>query len=240
MHNFLSHKVRGIFSALLLFALLPLLAACNRPLATATASWEHEQSTIALATERSMSLYYGKAGAARGTGILLDDGRSILTVLHAKPGDGKTIYIAGKDQKRYPTEIIAEAPQMDLMLIRTAEELPHSGKLHWKSRDDIRIGEKLYLVGAPYGLERSLLIGYLSHTDRTGVDVAFATIPFLQTMGLSYPATSGGAIFDASGAVIGINRATYGTSTGNGIGLAIPATYATVFLKLHGLPQEEE
>jgi S1-C subfamily serine protease len=198
-----------------------------------------ESQTIAIATERSVSLYYGRTDAARATGILLDDGHTVLTVLHAKPNDGKNIYIAANsDPKRYEAKVIAVSDKMDLMALRLQEELPHTGKLRWRTRDEIRSGEKLFLVGAPYGLDGTLLTGYLSHTDRTGVDAAFPDIPFLQTMGLSFPATSGGAIFDTEGGVIGINRATFGESIGNGIGLAVPATYAVVFLKFNRLEAE--
>lgn len=225
-----SKFVSGLRSILTAILLVSLIALCTGESKTPT--FQPDDQSLHFAQERSISIFYGVTGASRASGFLLNDGKSIVSVLHASPPIGKSIYVATTgDAKRIPAKIVLEEPRIDLMILRTMDSLPVSGEVRWKGREELTVGEPLFLVGAPHGLGGSLLLGYLSHKDRLGVDVQFETVPFLQSMGLSYPGTSGAAVYDRSGAIVGINRATYGTSAGNGIGLIIPATYVKVFLE---------
>ena len=87
------------------------------------------------------------------------------------------------------------------------------------------VGDYVLAIGAPYGLEQSATAGIVSAKARSLPNDAF--VPFIQTDVAVNPGNSGGPLFDASGAVVGINSQIYSNTGGyEGVSFAIPIDVA--------------
>ncbi len=189
------------------------------------------KSIVEAATAGSAAVYIDGGPVAFGTALLLPEGSAVSCLHVAKLSRSRIELLIGG--KRVPATIVRGQPSTDLVLLSVSEA---RGKLagvrapKWAVRASLQAGEPLVLVGAPFGLHASVLLGAVAHTDRRRTDPDFPHIPFIQTQGLSYPGTSGGAVYRMDGRVIGLNRATYGLAPGTGIGLTLPAETVQAFL----------
>ena len=87
------------------------------------------------------------------------------------------------------------------------------------------MGDYVLAIGAPFGLEETATAGIVSATERSLP--GDGAVPFIQTDAAVNPGNSGGPLFDASGAVVGINSQIYTNSGGyQGVSFAIPINLA--------------
>jgi S1-C subfamily serine protease len=85
--------------------------------------------------------------------------------------------------------------------------------------DRLRVGQWAIAIGSPFGLEKTMTVGIISATGRSGLGQGTYG-DFIQTDASINPGNSGGPLLDINGNVIGIN--TMVASQGQGIGFAIP------------------
>ena len=91
--------------------------------------------------------------------------------------------------------------------------------------DSLGVGDYVLAIGAPFGLEETATAGIVSATGRSLP--GDGAVPFIQTDAAVNPGNSGGPLFDASGAVVGINSQIYTNSGGyQGVSFAIPINLA--------------
>jgi S1-C subfamily serine protease len=92
------------------------------------------------------------------------------------------------------------------------------------SSKDLVVGQKVYAIGNPFGLDQTLTTGIVSALDREIDSVNQRTIRgVVQTDAAINPGNSGGPLLDSAGRVVGVNTAIYSPSgTSAGIGFAIP------------------
>jgi len=202
---------------------------------------------IAEARLRSVEVFRPGDRNSIGSGLLLNRHGLVLTCNHIlristdrKKNKAQEIIIS-HDGSDGPATLLRGEPNVDLAIVHwrlpaeTFAELSGLDDLlkardRWVPRGELHPGEPALLVGSPYGLTDSVLIGRISHTNRLNTDREFADIPLVQTSGLSYPGSSGAAVYVRDGRIVGINRATFGFSKGTGIGLTLPAGYVQAFL----------
>ncbi len=207
-----------------------------------------DAEVIALARSRAVDLRTADDMIV-GSGLLLNQAGLVLTcdhiikqhfILEGKPA--RLIFIHQRDQQG-PAEFVRGEPETDLALLRwqptgglTASpfQLDLTSAEAWADGNTVRAGAPALLVGSPYGLSDSVLIGFITNTNRTGTDSEYLNLAFIQTSGLSYPGSSGAAVYLENGRIAGINRATWGWSPGTGIGLTIPAETVRSFLRAPG------
>lgn len=91
--------------------------------------------------------------------------------------------------------------------------------------DEAQVGEMVIAIGNALGYGQSVTVGYLSAKDRE-VQTEDYTMSLLQTDAAINPGNSGGALLNAAGQVIGINSVKYSSTEVEGIGYAIPISYA--------------
>lgn len=205
------------------------------------------EATIAEARLRAVEVYRPGDPNPIGSGLLLNRHGLVLTCNHIlrvstdeKKNKAQEIVIS-RGSSDGPATLLLGEPNVDLAIVHwrpAGEVLAEFANLddlleadhRWVPRGEIRPGEPALLVGSPYGLGNSVLIGHVAHTNRLNTDLEFADIPLIQTTGLSYPGSSGAAVYVRDGRVAGINRATFGFAPGTGIGLTIPAGYVRAFL----------
>eukprot|EP00775_Hariotina_reticulata_P001416 gene1416-1758_t len=92
------------------------------------------------------------------------------------------------------------------------------------SSSDLLVGQKVYAIGNPFGLDHTLTTGVVSGTGREISSISGRPIQdVIQTDAAINPGNSGGPLLDSGGCLIGINTAIYSPSGANsGVGFAIP------------------
>jgi serine protease Do len=123
-------------------------------------------------------------------------------------------------------KIIALQPLRDLALLQLdAEEaegrLPEPVVID--DRDDLRVGDMVFAIGNPLGMERTVTQGIVSSTTRT-ID----QMRLIQTDAAINPGNSGGPIFNARGEVVAVACA--GATAFDGLAFGIPACDLIDFL----------
>jgi serine protease Do len=91
--------------------------------------------------------------------------------------------------------------------------------------DQLGVGDYVLAIGEPFGLEETATAGIVSAKGRSLPGDGY--VPFIQTDAAVNPGNSGGPLFDANGAVVGINAQIYSSSGGyQGVSFAIPINLA--------------
>jgi S1-C subfamily serine protease len=170
-----------------------------------------------------------------GSGFVLDTRGDIVTNDHVV--DGATeVRVGFSGGATYPARVLGTDPSTDLALIRV--DAPAAALHPLKLVDTpAQVGDTVYAIGNPFGLERTMTAGIVSAVGRAiQAPNGLAIENAIQTDAAVNHGNSGGPLIDRSGDVIGVNSQieTGGTSEGNvGVGFAVPsATVRTVTAQL--------
>jgi putative serine protease PepD len=177
-------------------------------------------------------------GTATGSGFVVSSDGKIITNEHVVDGATSVTVKLGVDGKAQTAQVLGADASKDLALLKVD---PGSAKLHALSFGDsssVQVGDNVYAIGNPYGLDHTLTSGIVSALNRDIQAPSGATIPgAIQTDAALNPGNSGGPLLDASGKVVGVNSqiATSGSAGGGesgnvGIGFAIPAKTVQAFV----------
>jgi putative serine protease PepD len=175
-------------------------------------------------------------GTATGSGFVISTDGKIITNQHVVDGATSVTVKIGTDGKEQTAQVLGADASKDLALLKID---PSSTKLHALSFGDssnLQVGDNVYAIGNPYGLDHTLTSGIVSALNRDIQAPSGATIPgAIQTDAALNPGNSGGALLDADGKVVGVNSqiASSGSSSGTagnvGIGFAIPSKLVQAF-----------
>lgn len=129
----------------------------------------------------------------------------------------------------YKAQLVARWKESDLALLQVRTDLPNGIAATVFAGKDVQRGEEVTVVGNPLGLDATVTKGVVSSTNRMfRVPWADAEVPFIQIDAGITGGNSGGALFNASGELIGVPAAGV---PGNGhLGLAIPFFQVRKFL----------
>ena len=161
--------------------------------------------------------------AGTGSGFVWDDRGHVVTNFHVvQNADGATVTL-GEDA--WPAKVVGVAPEQDLAVLRIEAPREKLAPLPVGSSARLRVGQKVFAIGNPFGLDFSLTSGIVSALGRSIQSVGGATIfDVIQTDAAINPGNSGGPLLDSAGRLIGVNTAIYSPSGANaGIGFAVPA-----------------
>jgi serine protease Do len=159
-----------------------------------------------------------------GSGFIISSDGYIFTNNHVvEKADKIKVKLAGG--KEYDAEVKGKDPTTDIALIKIKPEgsLP---VVEFGDSDKLRIGEWVFAIGNPFGLEHTVTAGIVSAKGRVIGSGPYDN--FIQTDASINPGNSGGPLFNMEGRVIGINTAI--VAQGNGIGFAIPINTAKSIL----------
>ncbi len=161
-----------------------------------------------------------------GSGIIVTPDGFILTNLHVIE-NAETITVILSDNRTYQAEIAGTDPLSELAVIKINENnLPAA---RFGNSDSVKIGEWVLAVGNPLELKSTVTAGIVSAIGREIdiIDDNFGVENFIQTDATINPGSSGGALVNTKGEVIGINTAIATQSGYNqGYGFAIPINLA--------------
>ena len=158
-----------------------------------------------------------------GSGFIIDHSGHILTNYHVIE-DAQRIQVTLFDGESYEAEPVGVDPINDMAVIRinAPQELLFPVKFGDSSR--LKVGMKVYAIGNPFGLERTMTTGIVSSLNRTlPVTRARSIKSVIQIDAAINPGNSGGPLFNSHGMLIGMNTAIASkTGQNSGIGFAIP------------------
>src|ERR1700722_4564310 len=157
-----------------------------------------------------------------GSGFIIRPDGYILTNAHVVNGASE-VTVRLTDRHEYTAKVIGIDTKSDVAVIKIpAKDLPtvKLGDSH-----NLRVGEGVLAIGAPFGFENSATAGIVSAKGRTLPDSGY--IPFIQTDVPINPGNSGGPLFNMRGEVVGINSQIYSRSGGfMGVSFSIPIDVA--------------
>ena len=157
-----------------------------------------------------------------GSGFIWDDRGHVVTNFHVVQGASEaTVRLA--DGRDYKAALIGASPAHDIAVLRIGVGFKRPPPVPIGSSADLRVGQKVFAIGNPFGLDWTLTTGIISALDRS-LPTDRGTIEHLiQTDAAINPGNSGGPLLDSSGRLIGINTAIFSPSGASaGIGFAVP------------------
>jgi S1-C subfamily serine protease len=195
-----------------------------------------EQTNIAVyeAVNRSVVNINTKAVAAglflmevpsegAGSGIVLDRQGHVLTNFHVVDG-AREIQAMLYDGSAHAARIVGVDPATDVAVIKldAPEAILHP--VTFGTSNDLRVGQRVFAIGNPFGLERTLTTGIISSLNRSLPTRTGRTIKsIIQTDAAINPGNSGGPLVDSGSRLIGMTTAIASrTGQSAGVGFAIP------------------
>ncbi len=184
-----------------------------------------------LVNEIGPAIVLVKTPSGLGTGWFCHPGGYVITNHHVVAGE-RTIRITmfpkeGKTLGRKvfrKVRIVALNAEMDLALLKIEEKLGVKvPQLVLGDSQKVKVGDKVFAIGNPLGLERSTSQGIISKVARN-----IGGRLFIQTTAPIAPGNSGGPLFNLRGEVLGV--VSRGAIIFDGLGFAIPSDYVKEFL----------
>ena len=199
---------------------------------------EEERATISLFERASPSVVYVTSLARQrdffsmnvqeiprgsGSGFIWDRQGHVVTNFHVIQG-GSNWQVTLSDQSNWDAEVVGYAPEKDLAVLRIKAPQNRLPPLPLGNSDNLRVGQAVFAIGNPFGLDQTLTTGVVSALGREIQSVAGTPIrDVVQTDAAINPGNSGGPLLDSAGRLIGVNTAIYSPSGAYaGIGFAIP------------------
>ncbi len=199
---------------------------------------EDEKSMIALFRQASPSVVHITTLAVRqdafsfdvlqipqgtGSGFIWDADGHIVTNFHViQDADAATVTMA--DHSNWKAHPVGAYPDKDLAVLRVDAPQAALHPIPIGTSHDLQVGQKVFAIGNPFGLDQSLTTGIISALGREIQSVTRRPIrDMIQTDAAINPGNSGGPLLDSAGRLIGVNTAIYSPSgVSAGIGFAIP------------------
>lgn len=157
-----------------------------------------------------------------GSGFLWDDKGHVITNFHVIAGAAEA-RVRLSDGKEHTAALVGASPLHDLAVLRIDTGVERT-PLPVGTSTDLKVGQKVYAIGNPFGLDWTLTTGIVSALDRSLKGEDGSVIEHLiQTDAAINPGNSGGPLLDSAGRLIGVNTAIYSPSGASaGVGFAVP------------------
>jgi S1-C subfamily serine protease len=157
-----------------------------------------------------------------GSGFVWDDRGHVVTNFHVVEGASEaTVRLA--DGRDYKAALVGASPAHDIAVLRIGVGFKRPPPVPVGESAGLKVGQKVFAIGNPFGLDWSLTTGIVSALDRTLPSERGNIDNLIQTDAAINPGNSGGPLLDSSGRLIGINTAIFSPSGAwAGIGFAVP------------------
>jgi len=158
-----------------------------------------------------------------GSGFIWDERGHVVTNAHVIAG-AASAKVRLADGRAFDAVLVGASPAHDLAVLRISVSSDPPRPLPLGTSHDLRVGQSVFAIGNPFGLDWTLTTGIVSALDRELPAEGGGIIErLIQTDAAINPGNSGGPLLDSAGRLIGVNTAIYSPSGGfAGIGFAVP------------------
>lgn len=166
---------------------------------------------------------YRETPLGSGSGFIWDNRGHVVTNFHVIK-DSSSASVKLSDQRVYDAILVGASPRHDLAVLKINVPIDRPEPVPIGRSQDLKVGQKVFAIGNPFGLDHTLTMGIISALGRSIDSEAGGRIEnLIQTDAAINPGNSGGPLMDSAGRLIGINTAIYSPSgSSSGIGFAIP------------------
>lgn len=162
----------------------------------------------------------------QGSGVIVDKAGYIVTNQHVVE-NAREIQVRLSDRRIADATVIGDDAMSDIAVLKI--DLPNLIPAEWGDSESLEVGDLVWALGSPFGLEHSLTFGIVSAKSRRSSHLlsrnTSAYQEYLQTDAAVNPGNSGGPLVNIEGRIIGINAAIFGPAY-QGISFAIPSLIA--------------
>jgi len=158
-----------------------------------------------------------------GSGSVLDMQGHILTNSHVV-AEAREVSVTLHDGKSYMAKLVGQDPASDIAVIRIDAPPESLHPVTFGDSSRLKVGQNVYAIGNPFGLDRTLTTGVISSLNRTlPVTRSRSLKSIIQIDAAINPGNSGGPLLDSRARLIGMNTAIASrTGQSSGVGFAIP------------------
>lgn len=169
----------------------------------------------------SMNVFEIPQGA--GSGFIWDERGYIVTNFHVIQ-NASVARVTLSDHSSWDATLVGVEPDKDIAVLKIAPTSVHLAPITLGTSKDLRVGQRVYAIGNPFGFDHTLTTGIISGLGREIKSVTDRPIQgVIQTDAAINPGNSGGPLLDSAGRLIGMNTAIVSPSGSYaGIGFAVP------------------
>ncbi len=193
----------------------------DEPLGSAKAVYDGARSSVVFIAAATSH------GEATGSGFLISGDGLAVTNAHVV-GDAPNVTVrVGSDAAQRNADVLASSPSTDLALLRVETGGRTARALELADSSAVGVGDAVYAIGSPFGLEQTLTSATVSAVDRRIQGLDGSPIDgAIQTDAAPNPGNSGGPLLDSHGRVVGVNSRVAGDrrSGSAGVGFAVPSS----------------
>jgi S1-C subfamily serine protease len=158
-----------------------------------------------------------------GSGLIWDEQGHVVTNYHVLSGAAEA-RVRLNDGGEYAAKPVGVSPAHDLAVLKIRVPTNPLLPVPLGTSNELKVGQKVFAIGNPFGLDWTLTTGIVSALDRSLPNEDGSVIEHLiQTDAAINPGNSGGPLLDSAGRLIGINTAIFSPSGAYaGVGFAVP------------------
>ncbi len=160
-----------------------------------------------------------------GSGLVLDRQGHILTNFHVVDG-AKQMQVTLFDGNIYDARLIGQDPATDVAVLKIDAPPASLFPAVFGNSTQLRVGQRVFAIGNPFGFERTLTTGIISSLNRSLPSRRGRSLKsIIQIDAAINPGNSGGPLLDSHARMIGMNTAIASrTGESAGVGFAIPVS----------------
>jgi S1-C subfamily serine protease len=168
----------------------------------------------------------GRGPTGQGSGVIVDAEGYIITNHHVVGASSGPLHVRLSDGREQRATIVGDDPETDLAVLKI--DLPDLIAAEWGDSDELEVGDLVWALGSPFGLDQSITFGIVSaEKRRNGRGIRTSVYSeYLQTDAAVNPGNSGGPLVNVEGKIVGINWAIVG-NVYQGVSFAIPSNLAS-------------
>lgn len=158
-----------------------------------------------------------------GTGFLYDDAGHIVTNYHViRSAQAARVRLA--DNSPWDAKLVGYEANKDLAVLKIDAPADRLRKIDIGESANLQVGQKVFAIGCPFGLDQTLTTGVISGLGREIKSIGGLPIEgVIQTDAAINPGNSGGPLLDSAGRLIGVNTMIVSPSGAySGVGFAVP------------------
>ncbi len=159
-----------------------------------------------------------------GSGFFWDTSGNVVTNSHVVE-DASMIWIWLASGQQIQAQVVGSIADYDLAVVRAGQQVKVPPPIPLGTSNNLKIGQWVYAIGSPYGLNQSLTTGVISGLRRElPTDGGREVRDIIQTSAAIYPGSSGGPLLNSAGQLIGVNTISYpgAAKAAPALGFAIP------------------